>query len=166
MSDLTDNLFYPSAERKWLWPCDPLTEDDDFGKKNHLFRWSSFWSWRVCKQAKLSHLGHRNPARIYWKAAAPKTSYCLVRILVQRHNWAIFLRKWARRGCYSQWRSLSGHVVLFLKHFPKRKKGIWRTLYERVLMLKFFRFDFTVSIIHPKKYYNIKKIILEKYLSI
>ena len=22
-------------------------------KKNHLFRWSSFWSWRVCKQAKL-----------------------------------------------------------------------------------------------------------------
>ena len=29
---------------------------------NHLFRWSSFWSWRVCKQAKLSHLGHRKPA--------------------------------------------------------------------------------------------------------
>ena len=70
-------------------------------KKNHRFRCSSFWSWRVCKQA---------IARIHWKADAPKTSHCLVRILVQKHNWAIFLRKWARRDRYSQWRSLSGHV--------------------------------------------------------
>ena len=23
--------------------CDRLTEDDDFGNKNHLFRWTSFW---------------------------------------------------------------------------------------------------------------------------
>ena len=58
--------------------------------------------------AKLSPLGHRNPARIHWKAEATITSHCLVRILVQRHNWAIFLRKWARRVRYSQWRSLSG----------------------------------------------------------
>ena len=64
-------------------------------KKNHLFRWSSFWSWRVFKQAKLSHLGRIKPARIHWKADTPKTSHCLVRILVQRHNWAIFIRKWA-----------------------------------------------------------------------
>ena len=28
-------------------------------KKNHLFRWSQFWYWRVCKQAKLSHLKTR-----------------------------------------------------------------------------------------------------------
>ena len=33
-----------------------------------------------------------------------------MRSLVQRHNWAIFLWKWTRRGLYSQWRSLSGHV--------------------------------------------------------
>ena len=33
----------------------------------YLFRWSSFWSLRVCKQAKLSHLGHRKPARIIEK---------------------------------------------------------------------------------------------------
>ena len=65
-------------------------------KKNHLFRWSSFWNGK--------------PARIHWKAAAPKTNHCLVRILVQRHNWAIFPRKWANRGSYSQWRLLSGHV--------------------------------------------------------
>ena len=43
--DLTDNLFYPSAERIWLcirlnnagkWACDRLTEDDDFGKKKKI----------------------------------------------------------------------------------------------------------------------------------
>ena len=38
--------------------------------KNYLFSWSSFWSWRICKQAKLSHLGHRKPARIHLKADA------------------------------------------------------------------------------------------------
>ena len=81
-------------------------------KKNHLFR----WSWRVCKQAKLPHLGHRKTTRIHWKADAPKTSHCLVRILVQRHNWAIFLRKWARRGHYSQWQSLTGHVERIFIH--------------------------------------------------
>ena len=91
---------------------DRLTEDADFGKKkNHLFRWSSFWSRQVCKQAKLSHLGHRKLARIHWKADAPKPSHCLVRILVHRHNWTVFLRKRASRSRYSEWRSLSGHVV-------------------------------------------------------
>ena len=33
-------------------------------KKIQLFRWISFWFWRVCKQVKLSHLGHRKPARV------------------------------------------------------------------------------------------------------
>ena len=38
-------------------------------KKNHIFRWSPFWSWRVCKQAKLPHLGHRKSAPksdVFW----------------------------------------------------------------------------------------------------
>ena len=39
-----------------------------------------------------------------------RTHHCLVRILVQSDNWAIFLRTWARTGRYSQWRSLSDHV--------------------------------------------------------
>ena len=30
--------------------------------------------------------------RTHWKSDAPKTNHCLVRILVQRHNWVIFLR--------------------------------------------------------------------------
>ena len=34
------------------------------------------------------------------KTRAPKTSHCLVRVLVQRHNWEMFLRKWARRDRY------------------------------------------------------------------
>ena len=34
----------------------------------------------------LSHLGHRKPARILWKADAPKTRDCLVQILVQRSS--------------------------------------------------------------------------------
>ena len=91
-------------------------------KKNHLFRWSSFWSRRVCKQVKLSHLGHRKPACIHWKAVAPKTSHCLMWILVQRYNWAIFLRKWARRGRYSQWRSLLGHVERIFVHKISRRR--------------------------------------------
>ena len=96
-------------------------------KKNHLFRWSLFWSWRVCKQAKWSHLGHWKPSRIHWKVDAPKTSHCLVQILVQRHNWAIFLRKWAKRGRYSQWRSLSGHVERIFVHNNWRG-GYWQHL--------------------------------------
>ena len=133
MSDLTDNSFYPFAEGTWLcirfgkWSCNRLTEYADFGKKNHLFRWSSFWSWRICEQAKLSHLGHRKPTHIHWKADASKTSHCLVRILVHRNNWAIFLRKWARIGRYSQWRSLTGHVerIFVQKNW---RGGYWQHL--------------------------------------
>ena len=95
MSDLTDNLFYWTTVRNIA--TDQLTEDADLGKKNHLFRWSSFWSWRVCKQPELLHLGHRKSARINWNSNAPKTSHCfLFWIVFQRHNCAIFLRKWAR----------------------------------------------------------------------
>ena len=102
---------------------DRLIEDADFG-----FRWSSFWSWRVCKQPKLSHLGHRKPAHIHWKADAPKMSHRLVGILVQRHNWAIiFLRKWARRRRYSQWRPLLSHVERNFVH-KNWRGGYWQHL--------------------------------------
>ena len=46
MPDLTDNEFYPSAERIWLcirlnnagkWACDRLTEDADYCKKKNIF---------------------------------------------------------------------------------------------------------------------------------
>ena len=47
MSDLTDNLFYASAEQIWLcmrlnnaakWACDRPAEDADFGKKKSYFK--------------------------------------------------------------------------------------------------------------------------------
>ena len=91
----------------------------DIQKMPILARWSSFWSWR--------HLGHRKPTRIHWKADVPETSYCLVRILVQRHNWGIFLRKWARRGRYSQWRSLLGQVERIFVH-KNWREGYWQHL--------------------------------------
>ena len=94
-------------------------------KKNHLLRWSSFWLWRVCKQVKLTHLAHRKTARIHWKTDAPKTRHCLMRILIQRHNWAILLRKWARRGRYSLWRSLLGHKNFVHKNW---REGYWQHL--------------------------------------
>ena len=90
-------------------------------KKKIIFRWSSFWSWRVCKQAKLSHLGHRKPSH------ASNSSHRLVYILVQGHNSGIFLRKWARRGRYSQWGSLSGHVELIFVH-KNWRGGYWQHL--------------------------------------
>ena len=96
-------------------PAIDLQKMPILAKKNHLFSWSLFWSRQVCKQAKLSHLGHRTP----------KTCHCLVQILVKRHIWAIFLRNWARRGRYSQWRSLSGHVERIFVH--KNWRGFNRT---------------------------------------
>ena len=52
----------------------------------------------VCKCNNFVCLGYRKPARIHWKAEAPKTSQfvSLVRILVQRHNWAIFFSKMSK----------------------------------------------------------------------
>ena len=76
---------------------------------------------------KLFSIINRKTARILWKADALKTSHCLVRILVQKHNWAIFLRKWARWGRYSQWRSLSGHVERIFVH-KNWWEGYWQHL--------------------------------------
>ena len=61
------------------WACDRLTKDADFAK-NIMFSDETHFDLG----------GYRKPARILSKADTPKTSHCLVRILVQRHNWAIF----------------------------------------------------------------------------
>ena len=44
-----------------------------------------------------------------------------------KHNWAIFLRKCARRGRYNQWRSLSGHVERIFVH-KNWRRGYWQHL--------------------------------------
>ena len=66
------SIYHPMRYRFANWACDRLPE------KKFIFWWSLFWSCGICKQAKLSHLGHRKPARIYRKVEAPKTSHCLV----------------------------------------------------------------------------------------
>ena len=48
-----------------------------------------------------------------------------MRILVQRLNWVIFLRKGVRRGQYSQWRSLSCHIERISVHKSRREGNIW-----------------------------------------
>ena len=68
----------------------------DLQKMPFLARKSPFHMKQNCRI-----LGNRKPLRIHWRADAPKTSHCLVRILIQRHNWAIFLQKRARRGRYN-----------------------------------------------------------------
>ena len=72
MSDLTDNYTYMYI---YAWTTLGSGSAIDLQKMpNHLF--SSFCSWRVCKQAKFSHLGCRKPARIHWTAEAPKIFWC------------------------------------------------------------------------------------------
>ena len=41
-------------------------------KKNHLFRWSSFWSWRICKQENCSIWFTENPHAYIEKPTHPK----------------------------------------------------------------------------------------------
>ena len=103
MSDLTDNQFYPSAERTWLcicfnkWACGRLTEDADFSKKkNILFSDEAHYDLGgyVNKQ-NCNIWGTENPHVYIEKPKHPKR--ILVRILVQRHNWAIFLRKMSKQ---------------------------------------------------------------------
>ena len=109
------------------WACDQLTENADFGKKKIIFSNEAHFDLGGYVN---KHLGHRKAARIHWKAYTPKTSHCLVRILVQRHNFAIFLRKCARRGRYSQWLSLSGHVERIFVH-KNWKGGYWQHLLSK-----------------------------------
>ena len=52
---------------------------------------------------------NKQNCRITLKSRRTQTSHCLVRILVQRHNWHIFLRKWARKGRKSM-AKVKGHV--------------------------------------------------------
>ena len=89
-------------------------------KKNHLFRWSSLWSW----WGQNCHIWATENLHAYIeKPMHPKR----VRVLAHRHNWAIFLWKWARGGRYSQWRSLSGHVKRIFGH-KNWRGGYWQHL--------------------------------------
>ena len=51
---------------------------------------------------------HRKPVGIHWKADAPKTSHCLVRILVQRHKWGNFSLKMSKKRPLQSMAIISG----------------------------------------------------------
>ena len=106
------------------WACDRLTEDSDFAENKIIFSDEAYFDFGgyVNKQS-CRIWGTENPHAYIEKLK----SYCLVQILVQRHNWAIFLRKRARRGRYNQWRSLSGHVEWIFVH-KNWRGGYWQHL--------------------------------------
>ena len=51
------NFILPPNEYGWISGSAIDIQKMSILAKNHLFRSSSFWFWRVCKQIKLSHLG-------------------------------------------------------------------------------------------------------------
>ena len=61
-----------------------------------------------------------------WGTENPQ-AYIKKRILVHKHNWAIFLRKWVRRGSYSQWWSLIGLVERIFA-YKNWRGGYWQHL--------------------------------------
>ena len=93
------------------------------------YRRCRFWQKKIVfsDEAHFDHGGYvnkqncriwctENPHAYIEKPTHKKTSHCLVGISVQRHNWTIFLRKWARRGRYIHSRSLSSHVERISVH--------------------------------------------------
>ena len=101
-----------------------------------------------------AHLGHKKLARIHWKADALKTSHCLMWILAQRHNWDIFLRKWARRGCYSQWRSLSGFWFRgIVGHFSLKMSMLLSGHVERIVVHKNWRGEYWQHFVLTRRCY-------------
>ena len=101
-----------------------------FWQKKIIFLYEAHFDLGGCvNKQNCRILGQRKPAHIQ-KKAEPKTIHCLVRIFVQRHNWVIFLRKCVRRGRYSQWRLLSGHVERIFVH-KNWRRGYWQHLVSR-----------------------------------
>ena len=77
------------------WICDRLAEDADFDKNNILSDEAHFDLGGYVNKQNYRIWGTENPHAYIEKPTHPKrlTVDCLMRILVQRHNWAIFLQK-------------------------------------------------------------------------
>ena len=76
--------------------------------------------------------GTENPHAYIEKPTHPKRVTVWFRFWIKRHNWAIFLPKWARRGRYSQWWSLAGHIQRIFVHKNWRgvKLDVLRPVFE------------------------------------
>ena len=103
MSDLTDNQFYSSPEQIWLCihlnfaslsrPAIDSQKMPILGKKRSSFQMKLILILADIKTSKIVAFGAQNTRTHTLKSRRTQTSHCSVRILVQRHNRAIFLRK-------------------------------------------------------------------------
>ena len=87
---LTD---HPMRFRFAKWAYDRLTEDANFGKKVNFSDEIYFYLGGHVNKQNYSIWGAENPHAYIEKPMHPKRVTSCVRILVQRHNWAILLRK-------------------------------------------------------------------------
>ena len=71
---------HPMRFRFAKWVCDRLTEHADFGKKKSSFQLNIILILADMQTSKIVAFEAQKHARIHWKADAPKTSHCLVRI--------------------------------------------------------------------------------------
>ena len=126
MSDLTDNEFYPFAEQIWLSIrlnnsslSGPVIDFQNMPILAKIIIFSDeahFDLGRYVNKQNCLIWGTENPHADIESPRHPKRVTVWYGFWIQRHNWDIFLRKWARTGRYSQWRLLSGHVQRIFVH--------------------------------------------------
>ena len=128
MTDLTErrtNMVMYTLEQRWEVSLRSTYRRCQFWKKKII---SSGETHKTHKTSKIIAIGAQKTRTHTSKNRYTQRSHCLVRVLVQRHNLAIFLGKWASRGRYSQLRSLSGHVEWIFVHKN------WRAGYRQHLV--------------------------------
>ena len=96
---------------------DRLTGNADFGKKNIFSDEACFDLGGYINKQNCRIWSTENSHAYIEKPMHPK----------QVTAWCGYLRKWARRGRYSQWRSLSGHVERLFVH-KNWRGGYWKYL--------------------------------------
>ena len=79
-------------------------------KKKTFFQMKLILSLADMQTSKIVAFGAQKTRIHTLKCRCTQNESLFLADFVQSHNWVIFLRKWARRGRYSQWRSLSRNI--------------------------------------------------------
>ena len=107
-------VVYPMHFRFAKWAYYRLTEVADFGKKIIFSDETHFDLGGYVNKQNCRICGTENPHEYIEKPMHPKriTVWCRFcsKGIIEQNNW------WARRGRYSQWQSLSGHVERIFVH--------------------------------------------------
>ena len=108
--------------------CDRLTEHADFGKKKIIFAGKAHFDLGRYVNKQSCHIwGTEKPHTYIEKPTHPKWVTIWCGFWFRSIIGPFFLRKWTRRGRYSQWRSLSGHVGQICVH-KNWREGYWQHL--------------------------------------